>query len=79
MRAFSVDISQLDYLFIMQNQRIDSTHGEVKMNEAILAFVNKKMSTGQSLAQAVHEAEIEFNLSQTLVYLSIIQAERRLM
>ncbi|QLI81673.1 hypothetical protein HZU75_09080 [Chitinibacter fontanus] len=49
------------------------------MNEAILTFVNKKMSAGQSLAQAVHEAELEFNLSQTLVYLSIIQAERRLM
>lgn len=63
----------------MQNHHIDATHEEASMNEAILAFVNKKMSAGQSLAQAVHEAELEFNLSQTLVYLSIIQAERRLM
>lgn len=47
------------------------------MNEEILAFVHTKMSHGQSLVQAVNDAQIEFGLSKTLVYLSIVQAERR--
>ncbi len=47
------------------------------MNEEILAFVNARIGNGQSLAQAVNEAEVHFGLSQTLVYLSIVQAERR--
>jgi hypothetical protein len=51
----------------------------MQMNEEILAFVNTRVGNGQSLAEAVYAAKLEFGLSQTLVYLSIIQAERRLM
>lgn len=49
------------------------------MNEEILLFVNQKIKAGKTLAQAVVDAGLQFELSSTLIYLSIIQAERRRM
>ncbi|WP_156129101.1 MULTISPECIES: hypothetical protein [Chitinibacter] len=47
------------------------------MNEQVQQFVQQRMAQGMNLNQAVNEAKSEFGLSATLVYLSIIQAERR--